>query len=558
MIRYIAVVLASLFIWGCNGTTGGVNDNLEAGTGSSNKIFANPIHANEQTVTQNPAHSSRFAKPSTSSNAKLAKPDTRSLDDITNAACTGADGKWHCNGQKKITLAASNPATYPPISWSTPNWYIDPANSTGCASDFNTCTSATCGSGPPGPGANVGPCKTITEITANRWGTSSPVLSQNVTIFVLSTEILGQENVVLTPILADGAVFGLIGTPKLVASFNLGAITAKNRSSHTLLQSTGFSASGLAVNQLIINTTHASHAWIYALTAPNATITQPLAPITIANASNFPSSMPAEVDNWTANDSVSVYTLPLVNIQLFAAQGGQTQASTIGGTTWMQYIRVPDFSGSPGNSSYNSSVSSVTIPWIVDSSIEPFAFIRGPDASGDVGTLAVNDLFLGGASISDGSVVGGLCELYGCSVYQFGVVDGDVIGTEAGNNAGINVYEQGFIGLAYSANGINLFNGARAKLDSIWYQSPPILWGTGTVNVADNSSLEKVDNNTWTTCLLLTTLQIDGLATGTKYIPGDGGTAGQWIDSVSVTAANLDSFGGLQNPKTGAKYCNTQ
>ncbi len=439
--------------------------------------------------------------------------------------------------------AVGSPGPIIPASWTIPNWYVDPANSTGCASNSNNCTSATCG------GGGVGPCLLVTEITGHRWGTQSPTLAQNTTITVLSPETLNQEHIILTPYVVAGSVFGLIDTPTLEGTFTLGVVTPKNRATAQLLTSTGFAVGN--PGDLVVNATHPSNARIYQIAAGTATLTQPLAPITIADASDFPSAMPAEVDTWATGDSVIVYSLPLLNIDHLVGEGGQTVPSTIGGTSWVQNVLIPDNTGSPGNSYFAiGQPSSTTVAWFVNSTVEPFAIVQGPTAGGVDGSFDVNDWFAGGLSISDGSMVGGACVLFGCGVYQFAAIDGDAIASSGLNN-GMNMYEQGFLGLVYAANGVSLFNGARGKLDPIWYPST-ILWGLGAINVQDTSSMEKVTGATWVASMLLPSMTIDGSGTGTSY------SAGVWTDGVAVTTANIDANAGLQNPRTGAKYCNTQ
>ena len=81
---------------------------------------------------------------------------------------------------KKPVLAAA-PRPNPPPSWAVPNWYVDYGNTSGCASDQNTCTSSTCS------GTGVGPCKTFGEIWA-RWGAVPPVLLQATTITFVSPD----------------------------------------------------------------------------------------------------------------------------------------------------------------------------------------------------------------------------------------------------------------------------------------------------------------------------------------------------------------------------------
>lgn len=102
-------------------------------------------------------------------------PDTRTPDEIAQAACTSAlDTGWRCKkpGQplaaapwpKKKTLgaealgASAGATSIIPASWTVPHWFVDTANSSAAASDFNSCTSA------------AAPCLTWQEIASHRLG----------------------------------------------------------------------------------------------------------------------------------------------------------------------------------------------------------------------------------------------------------------------------------------------------------------------------------------------------------------------------------------------------
>ncbi|MHB8331504.1 MAG: hypothetical protein ACYDEA_04845, partial [Candidatus Dormibacteria bacterium] len=124
-----------------------------------------------------------------------------------------------------------------PPSWLIADWYVDPANLSGVASDSNSGTAAT---GTPGSG--IGPLLTISELVDQRWGTRSPILAQTTTLHLLSTETLGQESVVLEPIMVGGHNFIVLGSLLAVgAPFAAGVVTPKVRGNPgTLLQVAGF------------------------------------------------------------------------------------------------------------------------------------------------------------------------------------------------------------------------------------------------------------------------------------------------------------------------------
>lgn len=216
--------------------------------------------------------------------------------------------------------------TRPPIipaSWTVPAWFIDPANSSGNASDNNTCTTS---------GA---PCLTYAEIAA-RWGTYSPRLRQVTTITYLSNQSGNTDPVYFNPYLENGASAIIAGTLTQVASVTLGTVTARNRATPQLLQA-DLGASG-ATNQLLINSTHPSHAWSYKVVAGTVfSISQPLQVYpAIPGGVPFPTN---EVNTWANGDTVSLNTLTAVNIA--SIQPITTDTGSSAGV-WLTNINVFD------------------------------------------------------------------------------------------------------------------------------------------------------------------------------------------------------------------------
>jgi hypothetical protein len=97
------------------------------------------------------------------------RPDTRSQAELTRLACTAPGGKWNCaSSQVPAPRASSGGLDCPACTIQ--NWYGDEQNTTGCASDSNSCTSATCG------GTGVGPCLHLFQQLIVRYGTTAPIL----------------------------------------------------------------------------------------------------------------------------------------------------------------------------------------------------------------------------------------------------------------------------------------------------------------------------------------------------------------------------------------------
>jgi hypothetical protein len=77
------------------------------------------------------------------------------------------------------------------------------------------------------------------------------------------------------------------------------------------------------------------------------------------------------------------------------------------------------------------------------------------------------------------------------------------------------------------------------------------LYGPGSCDVSYGAVTVDVAQGTFAANVNLAALTLNGAAAGTKYV------AGVFTDGVPVTSANVDASGGLQNPRTGARYAVT-
>jgi hypothetical protein len=430
-------------------------------------------------------------------------------------------------------------------AWTVPTWYVDPANSIGCASASNSGTAATCSGGCEGSvcPTGVGPLLLVNDV-ATRWGTTSPTLSQNTTINVLSAETLNQEQIVLAPVVAAATTFAVIGAYLPVASFSLGTVTPKNRSTPQLLTAAGFTASGLAVGQTVQNTTHPSWARIEALSGSTATLSQPQQTITIAGASALPSSMPAEVDTWAMNDAVVVTKAPLLNLTVYGPQGGQTNSEFTGGIGWLENVFIPDNSGSPGNSVVTIDSPSLIL-WQVNTLWDTYPNFTTAGFEGVETRFVLNAGFNGGGAINCATVWGGYVAGFGASLQQYANLEGDVILASTLLN---NSYS--FIGNAYiGTSNLNLNGLTQLRVESVFGTNGPFVWGPGGLNVSD-SGVVFLETGTFTAALLLKgTIRMGGSTTGVAYQPD----AGTFKTGVIINPGGLDDAGGLQYPITGAK-----
>jgi hypothetical protein len=60
--------------------------------------------------------------------------------------------------------------------------------------------------------------------------------------------------------------------------------------------------------------------------------------------------------------------------------------------------------------------------------------------------------------------------------------------------------------------------------------------------------LRNATGATWANALKMAALKLDGATTGTSY------ASGTFTDGRSLTSANLDTYNGLQDPRSGARF----
>jgi hypothetical protein len=243
-------------------------------------------------------------------------PDNRTLAQVQQAACTGRDGKWKCPNipQPPPVMAAIAGTPSIPASWTVPAWFIDPTNSSTHASDSNNCTTSST------------PCLTWHQINDQRWGcignaNECPRLRQNTTITWMSSQSDNTDPVYYRPSSENQSYVimqGTLGSGQQVATGVLGTVTAKNRSTPQLLTAV-LPAGTYAAGELIQNATHSSEARLYALVSGTTwKISQPLVPVVITNPYFNSPFTPVEVNNWTAGDTVTIYSPVNVNIVDFS------------------------------------------------------------------------------------------------------------------------------------------------------------------------------------------------------------------------------------------------
>ncbi len=216
------------------------------------------------------------------------------------------------------THGASAPMAPPANgSWAQTFWAIDPANSSGVASDQNTGLSTSA------------PLVHLAEVY-RRYGTLQPFLSGASTTFqFMSSQPDTTDAWLLNPITVGPVILRgdqnkteISGSPFAVAG-----LVPFSRASGQLLQVTAWT--GAAVSQLVQNTTHNSLAWVLTVSGGVATLSNPM---NVAPTPPTPYS-PATLSSWANTDTIHVYT-PL-NIAIGVAK-----------------MQVPNFIAASHNSLY--------------------------------------------------------------------------------------------------------------------------------------------------------------------------------------------------------------
>jgi hypothetical protein len=430
------------------------------------------------------------------------------------------------------------PPTTPIVTQAT--WYIDPANSSGHASDANT-----------GLTSSV-PVLTWNGGVVAKWGTISPRLQQSTTVFWMSSQGFWNDPVYFNPYVERGAFVGfqgVLGSSQLVASGTLGTVTSKARASGTLLSAVLPSPTGTyASNQLIINATHSSVAWLYALSSGTTwKLSQPLQPQTIGSPLVNPfvtSTRLNEVDTWASGDSVTVYSLPNVDIVSFqptladifsTLDGGPTQnnqpylyrvavldpQNDASAENWYYGNNIPNYyetsfsrAVATGSSTFLSNFNGYYNCATALSGF--FAQNSYPQTSAlFVGGIAMTPLLASGVTYDADAIIGG---------------GGSAIARDSG------------FGLVYIDTGTTLqVNGAYCALNaSVGYNSfKSIIWGPGTLNPTGPSRCTYTGDAS--AVFEQTGLELNGLTTAYSV---NGGSPVSIFTGITLSGSNLNAAAG--------------
>lgn len=479
----------------------------------------------------------------------------------------------------KLTAGPVQPTTVANNPWfKVATWDIDPANSTGCASDQNDCQRSSCG------GTGQGPCLTFNGGIIARWGTYQPRLQQQTTITWISSQSGTGDAVKLQPYIESGGQLIILGTATTAATVTINGATfqAKSYGSNHELQA-NLTASG-AEGQFLNNQTHASVAWSYKQVSGNIyAISQPLNP-NATPASVYP--VP-EVDTWASTDSVKLQTFPLVDLVDLEPQSDDSQGvapCVVAGVTVMApNATIGSDSFTVGPNVTLQSMRSLKTLNVVDPNVGSLAFA---DASAGIpvpATVCLNCALEGGVTVNGGSIpfeglgpifgmVGGYMhspafgQHTGTTTLVATSLDGDVIvaGGPIDGGTGAVFINGGSLGLVdiqgvISAVGSVTMNGNYSGGNN----SGQTLWGGGEYIVASGQLQYNFGGNSLTavnTFLLAGGLGLGGGSTACSVGVGPGPAA--WNCGITITPAAIDApvgasgFGGLATDGAGSAIVN--
>lgn len=253
--------------------------------------------------------------------------DTRTAQQVAAAACN-----TRCRGTQTQTkeMLASSGAPITPPSWTIADWYIDPSNSIGCASDVNSGTSATCSGGCSGSTclSGVGPIRTYGELVVHRLGTPSPQIpyGQSVTLHQISAQPSPTvDRWTFSPIMSGGATATVRGTMSASGSGTNGTVVALNTSAQQEWSIDLGQAAAPFVGMVYEDTVVGAWAIVHATSGNVATITQPFSDPT-ASTQLF-SVLPAMVSPATGH-AYTIWSPCASNLDVYAPESRQYNAAS--------------------------------------------------------------------------------------------------------------------------------------------------------------------------------------------------------------------------------------
>lgn len=425
-----------------------------------------------------------------------------------------------------------------PASWTVPAWFIDPANSSGTASDSNSCTS----SGTP--------CLTWHEINDHRWGcigspSGCPRLQQTTTITWLSNDSTDNDPVYFLPTIEkSNAYVALNGTLSGGTTTTLTSVTSGGAATRTALELAAPASGTFAAGDFIVNTTHAGAAWAYTVSSGAIwKLTQPMGRTTTPIVGFSP---PTELTNWANGDAITFYTSP-TKVNLVTVLPTITDENSNANYVTINNIQVT--SPLHGNDSLdvlhvNSGVVFQECTSQREIHIGGMAGIFSPISSNNYLSAGVSSLpMTAGAYIVGGEIVPTRS-----GTNTIGVsFDGDIIFSSTGSYVvqGPNI----LLGAIYVDTSTVLAVTGNTYLNPTFGPySQAIVWGPGILNAA--SRIAYASGAGEATAIFKSTLNIDRITTFCLGNPN--AVATTLTCNTSLTATNLDSS--LGTSVTGCAY----
>ncbi len=362
---------------------------------------------------------------------------------------TGLSSQW--------TNATQTPVLNP--YWSVAHWYLDLSNTSGTAADTPSCGQA-----------SNSPCLTWHHVNDQLWGcfgspTACPRLRQSTVIEFISGGT--SEPILFYPSVENDALLSVIGDTTLVKNY-VGslAIVAKSRGGPGQLLNATFDASA-AIKQLAINATHASHAWTYKSLGANAfSITQPQA------TGALPRTVRAgEVDTWASGDTVSLNTVPTINLVSFVPTMTTVGAGSVNAKVYLSQFEVTDPDNGGNWVTLNTEVRAFDV--LYDKMVKVVGGTDPVNVGGSSNSVYLAGFSQDSATNTAWTVTGGWI---GSTAIGAGTsLDADLILNSAFGGLGLN-----FIGFVYLDTSGQLFatsgNIQMANINSYGGQE---LWGSG-------------------------------------------------------------------------------
>jgi hypothetical protein len=452
-----------------------------------------------------------------------------------------------------------------PASWLVPAWFIDPANTTGCASDTNSGTSATCAA------SGVGPLLTFQQLNVARWGcfgnpVACPRLRQNTVITLLSSQPGTTDPIDLFWQQESGSyveLVGALGSAQSTCTGILANVTPKNRATPQLLQASVTGGDGgactLVAGQLIVNSLHSSRAWTYANVSGNTwKISQPLAPVSIP----FSSYAPAEVDTWTNGDPVTVYT-PVSAYVVAASPMATDDNSSFNAKTFLYQLNISD----PNSTGFDSLTIGLNTVLAESSSQRALDVRQGPPtvnnggavntylASGMTGGSVNHIPQFGAPQQTDWFISGGVFNPIGFEARILGAnLDADVI-LAGPATISIGAGQMGFVYIETSKT-LDFIDGIDAVTGP--YGNETKFWGPGGLALTYTARLNYTAGASQAAATFANSggITLNSQSLGCVAKP----SSSTITCNTSITAANLDTnlgaTAGCIGPLSGASICN--